>query len=184
MNIETLRDLFLSELRRVYAVEMQLVDALETLEGDVAVDALDDLRVTDARDALEDAFAEHREETRGQVERLEAVFEALDQAPETRSTPALDGLIHEKELFNNSVLNDEVRPLYYVDAGRQIEQHEIAAYDRLLRTAPYLDVPDAVIDNFEANREEEVQALRTLESVADGPAKELLEALAESASQS
>lgn len=180
MNVETLQDLFEVELRKAYSIETTLVDELAVLEDDVRADALDELRVRDLHDALAEAIAAHREETEQHVERLEAAFEALDSQPEGRSIPALDGLIEEKELFNNVVLNDGLRPLYYLGASRAIEQLEITTYDRLLQLAEHLDVPGAVTDALEANREDEQETLRALESLAEGDEVEsLLDAMAE-----
>lgn len=180
MNVETIHDLFEVELRKAYSIESALVDELATLEDDVATDALDELRQRDLHEALGEAIADHREETERHVERLESAFEALDRQPEGRSTPALDGLFEEKELFNNVVLNDGVRPVYYLGASQAVEQLEITTYDRLLQLAGHLDVPEAVTDALEANRDEERAMLDELESLAEGEAAaSLLDALAD-----
>lgn len=178
MNVETLHDLFVSEIQRLYAIETTLVDELETLEQDTDVDALDDLRETDAREALEDVLADHRAETQTHVERIEEALEALNQTPNPRSTPALEGLIKEKELFNNVILADEIRPLYYLGVSEQIERLEITAYERLLAIGDYLDISDEVIDPLQQNLDDETATLRTLESLSEGEDFEsLLDAL-------
>lgn len=168
MNVENLHDLFVSELHRLYAIESKLVDELETLEQDTDVDALDDLHETDAREALERELAEHMTETETHVERLEKALDALGQKPESRSTPALDGLIKEKEMFNNVVLADEIRPVYYLGASEQIENLEITAYERLIAIGNYLNVDADVIDLLEQNLEEDRSTLESLESLSEG----------------
>lgn len=167
MNIETLHDLFETELRRTYAVETKLADALTTLADDADVDTLDDIQENEVRDSLGELLSEHAAETADHVARLEEAFEALDRQPETRSTPALDGLIEEKERFNNVVLNDEMRPLYYLGTGEQIERLEIGLYKRLLRLADHLDVSEQVSEPFERNLEEERSALESIQSLAE-----------------
>lgn len=178
MNLETANDLFVAELRRAYAIEDRLVDELETLARDAGVDALDDSGEMDLHDRLQTAFSDHQAETETHRDRLEEAFDALDEPVETRSTAALDGLVEEKELFNNVVLADELRPLYYLEIARDVEQLEITGYDRLLRLADHLDVPGEVVDVLEENRAEERAALETIESLAEGEALEsLLEAM-------
>ena len=63
----TLHDAFINELRDTYDAEQQLTRALSTLAGA-------------ARSAdLRTAFEEHLEETRGHLERLEAILESMDE---------------------------------------------------------------------------------------------------------
>lgn len=179
MNVETLHDLFASETHRMYGVENRLVDALATLESDVEVDALDDSGKSDVRESLRSAVARHRSETEEQAGRLETVLTAARRPIEGRSTPALDGIVEEKELFNNVVLNDEIRPLYYLWTAERIERLEVTAYEQLLRVGSHLDQPDEVIDALERNLSEEVATLETLEELSRGEDVEtLLEDLA------
>lgn len=168
MNVENLHDLFVTELQRLHAIESKLVDELETLEQDADVDALDDLRETDAREALEEVLADHRAETQTHAERIEEALQQLNQTPESRSTPALEGVIKEKELFNNVILADEIRPVYYLGVSEQIEDMEITAYERLLAIGNYLDVPDDVISLLQQNLDEDEATLRTIESLSEG----------------
>lgn len=184
MNVETLYDLFVSELQRLYGVETALVDELAALERDARVDTLDGMQETEPRERLLDVLEEHRTETETHVERLEAALEALGQTPDPRSTPALEGLVDEKELFNNVVLNDEIRPPFYLGTCKGIERLEITAYERLLVIGDRLDVPDEVIDRLQRNLEEEEEMLRTLESLSNGEEfGSLLDGLAASADQ-
>lgn len=181
MNVETLSDLFVVELNRTYAVERRLAEVLATLEADANVDALDDRGHVDLREELTAAIAEHRAETDDHVARLEDAFDALDRRPDERSTPALDGLVGEKELFNNVVLNDALRPIYYVWTGQEIERLEITAYERLCRLAEHLDVPEAVGEALERNLSEERAALERLRELAEDDAvSDLLSDLAAS----
>lgn len=180
MNVETIRDLFEVELRKAYSIETALLDELATLADDVVADSLDDLRQREVHESLRDVIVTHRDETETHVQRLEDAFAALDRQPEGRSIPALDGLVAEKELFDNVVLNDELRPVFYLGTVRQIEHHELLTYDRLLRIAEHLDVPDAVTDALAANRDDEEATLEDLETLAESDdAESLLEALAE-----
>lgn len=182
MNIETIDDFFLTELQRAYGIETTLVEELPDLEGEIAEDALDDRQTGRVRDDLREVVQEHLAETEEHVSRLEDAFEALGERPDTRSSPALEGVLREKDQFTNIVLSDEFRPLFYLDSVRQVEQAEIGVYDRLIRVADHLDVPDEVTDALEQNRREEQAALDELDRIAGDGAPELLEELAASPS--
>lgn len=179
MNVESLTDLFVVELTRIHAVETRLVEELETLEADAAVDVLDDRGHSDLRKDLTDLIADHRAETETHRERLEGAFAAMDRQPETRRTPAFDGVCDEKELFNNVVLDDAIRPFFYVGTAAEFERLEITAYERLQRIEDHLDLPEEVGEAVERNLEEERAALERLETLAsDDVMDELLEDLA------
>ena len=66
MKLESLRDLFVDELKDLYSAEHQLLKALPKMAK--AATAAD----------LKRAFESHLKETKGQVERLEQVFATLD----------------------------------------------------------------------------------------------------------
>jgi ferritin-like metal-binding protein YciE len=68
----TLQDAFIDELRDAYDAEKQLTKALPKM---ARAASSPDLRV---------AFEHHLEETRGQIERLEQVFESLDERVRAR----------------------------------------------------------------------------------------------------
>lgn len=174
MNVETLRDQFLYDLRGQYYVETTLADALDRLVDQTAVDSLDEAPDAELRDALASAFADHRDETDEHVDRLERAFEALDRQPDARPSPPIDGIVEEKERFTNVVLNDAARPLHYLDTGLKTERLEVRTYESLLANAERLDAPDDAIAALEANLDDEREALQRLEELADGSATESL----------
>jgi hypothetical protein len=79
----TLHDAFLDELRDTYDAEKQLTKALPKL-AKAAVST--DLRT---------AFETHLEETHGHVERLEQVFELLDEKVRGKHCDGIAGIIDE-----------------------------------------------------------------------------------------
>lgn len=164
MTVDDTRDLFVYELQGAYYVETELVDAYERLADETEIDALDYLPEKETKRSLGDLFADHSEETRRHVHRLEAVFHEVDAEAEARSDPVADGVIRDKDLFNNVVLNDELRPLYYLRTGKKIERLEISTYENLLRLAEKLRLDDVVTDDLEANLEDERRQLEALES--------------------
>src|SRR5919106_941991 len=83
MSLDSLHDLYVNELKDLYNAENQLLKALP--------------RMAKAATApeLRAAFTEHLEVTRGQVARLEKIFENLGTGPKGKKCAAMEGLIEE-----------------------------------------------------------------------------------------
>lgn len=178
MNVEDLGDLFEYELQGIYYVETELVDGLRLLAEQMEVDTLDETSDADFRDAVRETLMDHRRQTETHAERLEAGFDHFGREPRPRAVPALDGLFTEKERFNNVVLNDAARPLFYLDVAMKVEQLELRCYESLLRFADSLDLPSEVVEGLEANRDEDERTFRRLQELANGPeTKAICEAL-------
>jgi len=116
MAIKSLHDLYVDELRDLYSAENQLLKALPKMAKAAS------------SPQLRAAFTEHLEVTRGQVERLETIFEALGKKAKGKKCVAMEGLIEEaKELL------DEDAPASVLDAGlimaaQKVEHYEMAGY--------------------------------------------------------
>src|SRR6188472_2107426 len=83
MKLNSLEDLFVHELKDLLSAEKQLVKALPKMAKGATNDAL--------RESIED----HLEQTKGHVERLEAIFENLGKAPRAEHCKGMEGLIEE-----------------------------------------------------------------------------------------
>ena len=77
---KTLDDLFYETLKDIYYAEKTLVKALPRMAK--AAES----------DELREAFESHLEETEGQVERLEQVFELIDKPARAKTCEAIKGL--------------------------------------------------------------------------------------------
>lgn len=155
-EITDLEGLFEYQLKGMYYVEQQLVDALDELARDAT------------NDKLSDGFAQHRDETRTHVERLESVFDAMGMTPETHEVHSVDGLIQEKEEFDSMAQDSDIRDLFYVSAGMKSERLEITAYDAMQTLASKLDLEDDVTDPIDKNKREEEEALGKLKTISEG----------------
>ena len=156
MTVNSLRDAFVYHLEEMYHVETRLVDVLETMAADVAND--------DLRSGLE----EHREQTRRHVERLERVFEAIDEPVRDRPSPTFEALLEERARFFEQAGGDEdVRDLHDLGAAAKTEHLEIAGYENLLMLARKLDLDRDVRELLEENLEEEQQTKKQLKAMAD-----------------
>ena len=83
MKLNSLRKLYLEELRDLYSAETQLVKALPKMAKGAS------------SDELKEAFESHLEQTKEHVERLTEIFERLDEKPTGKTCKAMKGLIEE-----------------------------------------------------------------------------------------
>jgi len=116
MKIDTVEELLLEELKDLYDAEKQLVRALPKF----AKAASDD--------ELREAFQQHLEQTKGQVQRLEQVFEQLGEKPKSKPCKGMKGLVEEgMEVMSedaSEMLSDEA----IICAAQKVEHYEMAAY--------------------------------------------------------
>jgi ferritin-like metal-binding protein YciE len=96
-TFETLRDLYLNELRDLYSTETQLLEALQKW------------RMPPPSSQLKEAFTDHLEETQGHVSRLEEIFDALGEEPSGEACKAMEGLIAEGEDYVKASGDRDVR---------------------------------------------------------------------------
>ena len=81
MKLETLKTLYIDELRDLYNAENQLVKALPKMAKAAS------------SEELQDAFEKHLEQTKSHVDRLEEVFEEIGEKPKGKTCKAMKGLI-------------------------------------------------------------------------------------------
>ncbi|RQG94652.1 YciE/YciF ferroxidase family protein [Natrarchaeobius chitinivorans] len=167
---DRVHETLVAQLERLYAVERRLHDELATLSEDVAIDTLDDLRVLECREQLQYVIDRHRTETDRHVERIERAFDALEETPTTRRVPELEGLFADKETFNNVVLNDGLRPLYYIETILKLEALECTIYGRTVDIADELEEGETVVDVLEESYADARERRTDIESLADGDA--------------
>lgn len=154
--MDDLDDMFVYQLREMYAVEEKLVEVL----GDLAEDA--------SNERLAAGFRDHRDETREHVERLGEAFRALDEDLGGTESLVLDAMIEERERFVDQAPRGELHDLYDLQAGVKTERMEISSYESLLTLAEKLELDDDVTDPLEANLDSEEVALNELETMAEG----------------
>ena len=79
-------------------------------------------------DELRQGFEEHLEQTKGHVQRLEQIFEMLDESPKGKKCKGMEGLIEEgsevmEEDYEGSLLDAAL-----IGAAQRVEHYEIAGY--------------------------------------------------------
>jgi ferritin-like metal-binding protein YciE len=116
---KTLRDLLIDALRDAYSTEQQLLSALPEMA-----------KATKAA-ALTRVFKDHIATTQGQVRRLYAIFEELDEAPEGKVSLPMEGLVTESQKLAREDLPAAVRDAALIAAAHKIAHYEMAAYGSL-----------------------------------------------------
>jgi len=131
MEMNSLQDLFIHDLKDLYNAEVQLTKALPKMAKAAS------------EPALRDAFQTHLKETEGHIKRLEQIFEELDENPKGKKCKAMEGLIEEgKELMEEDA-EPEVMDAGLIGAAQKVEHYEIAGYGTVRTYAQLLGNDEA-----------------------------------------
>lgn len=127
----TLHDAFIEELRDTYDAERQLTDALAKLARAAT------------NPELKTAFETHLDETRGQIARLEQVFQSLDLRPRGKHCAGIAGIIDEGKSLMKDAEAGPTLDACLIASGQRAEHYEIAAYGTLVAWADAMGHTDA-----------------------------------------
>lgn len=117
MELKSLHDLLIHELKDIYSAEKQLTKALPKMAKAAS------------NEQLKEAFKVHLEETKGQIERLEQIFKDLGKSPRGETCKAMEGLIEEGDsLMKEKAADPDVMDAGLIAAAQRVEHYEIAAY--------------------------------------------------------
>src|SRR5437764_13449075 len=116
MEMESLQDLLVAELKDLYNAENQLIKALPKMAKAAS------------NPDLQEAFTTHLEETKEHAERLEKIFETLDESPKGKKCKAMEGLIEEGKEMMGEDDEPEVLDAALISAAQKVEHYEIASY--------------------------------------------------------
>jgi ferritin-like metal-binding protein YciE len=153
MTVKTTRELLIDELRDLYHAENQLVKALPKMA-----------KAAKAQN-LRQAFEHHLDETKGQVERLDRVFEQLDTRASGKRCEAMQGLIEEAKEMIEEIKTPEVLDCALIVGAQKVEHYEIASYGSVCALADALGEKD-VKQLLEATLNEEKAADQKLNKLA------------------
>jgi len=151
----TLHDAFIDELRDTYDAEKQLTKALAKLAKAAS------------NPKLRNAFAAHLEETQGQIERLEQVFESLDEKVRGKHCDGIAGIIEEGKSIMEEDFDDTTMDACLIAAGQRAEHYEMAAYGTLVAWAQAMGHAEAA-RLLQQTLEEEKAADKKLSGLAEG----------------
>ena len=154
LKLNSLRDLFIEELRDLYSAETQLVGALPKMAEAAA-----------SQD-LASAFKHHLEETRGHVSRLESIFNQIGEKSSGETCEAMKGLIKEGEILVKAEGDPDVRDAGLIGAAQRVEHYEMAGYGTARSLALRLG-DNQTAEILQQTLDEEGEADKKLTSIAE-----------------
>ncbi|MCB0061359.1 MAG: ferritin-like domain-containing protein [Caldilineaceae bacterium] len=155
MQVNTLKDLYVDQLRDLYSAETQLIDALPKMAG--AASSSD----------LKKAFQSHLDQTKSQKQRLEQIFSEMGTSPQGETCEAMKGLIKEGEEAIQLNGDPIVRDAALIAAAQRVEHYEMAGYGTVRTFADELGFSDAKT-LLQITLNEEGDANKKLTSIAEG----------------
>ena len=116
MKLETLKDLYVEELKDLYSAENQILKALPQMAKAAG------------SPQLKAGFEEHLNQTKEHVSRLEQIFDTMGQSPRGKHCRGMEGVLEEgKELLKEKA-DPDVLDAGLISAAQHVEHYEIAGY--------------------------------------------------------
>ena len=116
MQLETLKDLYIHELKDLYSAEKQLIKALPKMAKAAK------------NEELAAGFQEHLEQTKQHAQRLERVLHTHRQTPRAPKCKGMEGIIAEGAEMIEEEGDDEVKDAGLIAAAQRAEHYEMAGY--------------------------------------------------------
>lgn len=158
-----LDELFLETLKDIYFAEKKILTALPKMK-----------KAAKSRD-LAAAFDKHLTETEGQVERLERVFEIVEEKPKGKKCPAILGLAEEGDEIAKEFKGSPALDAGLLATAQAVEHYEIARYGALKAWAEELGLREAV-RLLDQTLQEEIKTDKTLTGLAESDVNQRAEA--------
>lgn len=126
MTQNSLRNLYVNELKYIYSAEKQMTRALPRMAKAAS------------SPELRNGFEDHLKQTQGHVERLEEIFEMLGEKPGGKKCAGMEGLINEGAEVMGDDFEDDVMDAALISSAQRVEHYEIAAYGTVAAYADQL----------------------------------------------
>jgi ferritin-like metal-binding protein YciE len=126
-----MNDLFLETLKDIYFAEKQILRALPKMA-----------KAAQSQE-LRRAFEKHRDQTEGQIERLDQVFEMLGKTARGKTCEAIIGMIDEGKEIMEEFGGAEPLDAGLIAGAQAIEHYEISRYGTLKSWAQQMGLNDA-----------------------------------------
>lgn len=154
MKINSLRDVYVHELKDLYSAEKQLVRALPKLAKAAA------------NKELADGFEQHFHQTEEHVNRLEKILTKLGESTRGEKCPAMEGLIEEGANVISEGGVAEVKDALLISAAQRVEHYEIAGYGSARTFAEMLGEKEAA-KVLQQTLDEEAETDKRLTQIAE-----------------
>jgi len=154
MAEKTLETLFHDTLRDIYYAERKILKSLPKMA-----------RAAQAPE-LKAAFEKHREQTEGQIERLQKVFEIIGKPARGKTCDAIEGILAEGDEIMEEYKGNVALDAGLLAAAQAVEHYEITRYGTLKRWAEVLGLTEAAA-LLDETLQEESQTDVDLTAIAD-----------------
>lgn len=150
-----LREFFIDELKDIYWAEKHLTKALPKMQKAAT------------SEELKNAFADHLEQTKGHIERLEQVFELMGEPAKAKKCEAMEGITKEGDsIIEDTPKGTATRDVGLILAAQKVEHYEISTYGGLAQLAKTLGLND-VKELLGETLQEEKETDELLTSIAE-----------------
>lgn len=156
---KTLEDLFHDTLKDIYYAERKILKTLPKMKR--AAQSVE----------LKAAFEKHHQETQGQIERLQQVFELMGKQARSKTCDAIEGIISEGEEIIEDFKDSAALDAGLISSAQAVEHYEITRYGTLKRWAGELGMTDAA-KLLDATLQEESKTDSDLTKLADASANQ------------
>jgi ferritin-like metal-binding protein YciE len=154
MEMESLRDLYVEELKDVLNAEKQILKALPKMAKAAS------------HSELRAAFEDHVTVTEEHVSRLETIFDELGKPARGKKCLGMEGLLAEGREMMEEDMEPEVMDAALISAAQRVEHYEIAAYGTLRTYARQLGY-DTQADLLQRTLDEEGKTDKLLSQIAE-----------------
>jgi len=154
MAEKTLDTLFHDTLKDIYYAERKILKSLPKMA-----------RAAQSAE-LTAAFEKHKDQTEGQIERLQQVFEIIGKAPRGKTCDAIEGILAEGDEIMEEYKGTPALDAGLLAAAQAVEHYEITRYGTLKRWALVLGLNDAAA-LLDETLQEESQTDEDLTTIAD-----------------
>ena len=154
MEMDSLKELYVEELKDLWSAETQITKALPKM-----VKAASNPK-------LKKAFNTHLKQTERQIKRLERIFKELDESPRGKKCVGMEGLIKEAQELIKEKPEAEVLDAGLIAAAQHVEHYEIAGYG-CVRTWARQMGEDRQAELLQETLDEEEQTDRLLTDLAE-----------------
>lgn len=115
-NLESLRELYVNDLKKLLSVERQITEALPKM-----ID-----KATDTQ--LKQAFQSHLQETEVHVNRVEEILRECTDDVDSIKSKVLAAMVSEAEDMVKDAEDDSLRDVSLIAAAQGVEHYEMACY--------------------------------------------------------
>lgn len=154
-KLKSLQDLYVNELKDLYSAENQILKALPKMAQAVA------------SPQLQQAFQEHAQQTRTQVDRLDRIFNRLGQRATGKKCEGVAGLIEEGKELMQLDIDPQVLDAGLIVAAQKVEHYEMAGYGSVRTFARLLGETEAA-KLLQQTLDEEGETDKKLTALAEG----------------